>query len=63
MVFSASENAENDQFFHDVGIQNFEVFYEEQVLAHIQNHKKATSKHKNFTIFPHILREIDAEKW
>jgi hypothetical protein len=24
-AFSASENAENDQFFHDVGIQNFEV--------------------------------------
>jgi hypothetical protein len=37
MVISASENAENDQFFHDVGIQNFEVFYKEQVMAHIQN--------------------------
>jgi hypothetical protein len=25
---------------HDVGIQNFEVIYEEEVLAHIQNNKK-----------------------
>jgi hypothetical protein len=24
----------------DVGIQNFEVIYEEQVMAHIQNHRK-----------------------
>jgi hypothetical protein len=39
-AFSASENAENDLFFHDDGIQNFEVIYEEQVMAHIQNHKK-----------------------
>jgi hypothetical protein len=26
--------------FHDVGIQNFEVIYEEQVTANIQNHTK-----------------------
>jgi hypothetical protein len=24
----------------DVGIQNFEVIYEEEVFAHIQNHTK-----------------------
>jgi hypothetical protein len=24
----------------DVGIQNFEVIYEEQVMAHFQNHTK-----------------------
>jgi hypothetical protein len=62
IAFSASENADNDQIFHDVGIQNFEVIYEEQVMAHIQNHKNTTSKHKNFSIFSLILREIDAEK-
>jgi hypothetical protein len=27
-------------FFHDVGIKNFEVIYEEQVMAHILNHTK-----------------------
>jgi hypothetical protein len=37
---SASENAENDQLFHDAGIQNFEVIYKEQVMAHIQNNSK-----------------------
>jgi hypothetical protein len=39
-VFSASENAEIDQFIPDVWIKNFEVIYEEQVMAHIQNHTK-----------------------
>jgi hypothetical protein len=39
-VFSASENAEIDQFFHDVEIQILEVIYEEQMMAHIQNNKK-----------------------
>jgi hypothetical protein len=39
-VFSDSENTENDQFFHDVGIQNFEVIYEDKVMAHIQNQTK-----------------------
>jgi hypothetical protein len=39
-AFSASENAESDDFIQDVGIQNFEVIYEEQVMAHIQNHTK-----------------------
>jgi hypothetical protein len=24
----------------DVGIQNFEVIYEEQVMNHLQNHRK-----------------------
>jgi hypothetical protein len=61
-VFSASENAENDHFFQDVGIQNFEVIYEEQVMAHIQNQTNTPSKHKTFTIFPLIHREIDADK-
>jgi hypothetical protein len=26
--------------FQDVGIQNFQFIYEEQEIAHIQNHKK-----------------------
>jgi hypothetical protein len=60
-VFSQRKRRKR-QFFHDVGIQNFEVIYEGQVMAHIQNHKNTTSKHKNFAIFPLILREIDAEK-
>jgi hypothetical protein len=46
----------------DVGIQNFEVIYEEQVMAHIQNHKNTTSKHVNCTIFPLNLRDQDADK-
>jgi hypothetical protein len=46
----------------DVGIQNFEVIYEEQVMAHIQNHTKHDFETKNCTIFPLILRERDAEK-
>jgi hypothetical protein len=40
ITFSVSEIAENYQFFHDVGIQNFEVKYEEKVTALIQNHTK-----------------------
>jgi hypothetical protein len=44
-----------------VGIQNLEVIYEEQLMAHIQNHTYTTSKHTNFTIIPLILREIDDE--
>jgi hypothetical protein len=48
--------------FQDVGIQNFEVIYEEQVMAHNQNHKNTTSKHKNCTILPLILRERYADK-
>jgi hypothetical protein len=39
-LFSASENEEGDQFFHDVGIQNFVVINEEQVIAHIQKYTK-----------------------
>jgi hypothetical protein len=39
-AFSASENAENDHFFQDVGIQNFVIIYEEQVMDHIQKHTK-----------------------
>jgi hypothetical protein len=39
-VLSASENAENDQFFHDIGIQNFDLIYEEKVMDHMQNHTK-----------------------
>jgi hypothetical protein len=39
-----------------------EVIYEEQVMAHIQNHKNTTSKYKNFTIIPLYQWEIDAEK-
>jgi hypothetical protein len=46
----------------DVGIQNFEVIYEEQVMAHIQNHENMPSKHKNCTFFPLILRERGADK-
>jgi hypothetical protein len=37
---SAIENAENVQFFHDIGIQYLEVIYEDQVMALIQNHTK-----------------------
>jgi hypothetical protein len=39
-AFIASENAVNDQYFHDVVIQNFEVIYEEQVMAHIQKDRR-----------------------
>jgi hypothetical protein len=39
-AFSASENEENDHFIQDVGIQNFEVIYEEQVMDHIQKNTK-----------------------
>jgi transposase-like protein len=46
----------------NVGIQNFGFIYEEQMMAHIQNHTIMTLNLKNFTIFPIILREIDAEK-
>jgi hypothetical protein len=46
----------------DVGILNFKYLSQEQVMAHIQNHTNTTSKHKNCTIFPLILREIDADK-
>jgi hypothetical protein len=56
-VFSESENAENDQFFHDVGIQNFEVIYEEQVMAHIQNHTKHDIK--NIKISPFFLLSLE----
>jgi hypothetical protein len=43
----------------DVGIQYFEVIYEEQVMAHIQNHtKNTTSKQK---IAPFFL--LSSEKW
>jgi hypothetical protein len=38
IAFSASENAENNQFFHGVAILNFEVIYEEQVMVQIQKH-------------------------
>jgi hypothetical protein len=46
----------------DVGIKNFEVIYEEQVMAHIQNHKKHDFESKNSTIFTLILRERDGDK-
>jgi hypothetical protein len=32
----------------DVGIENFEVIYEDQMMAHIQNHTNMTLKHKRF---------------
>jgi hypothetical protein len=48
--------------FQEFRIQNFEVIYEEQVMAHIQNHKNTTWKHKNCTILPLTLREINADK-
>jgi hypothetical protein len=38
-AFSVSENAENDHFNQVVGIKNFEVIYEEHVMAQIQKHK------------------------
>jgi hypothetical protein len=59
-VFS-QRNAKNVQCFHDDGVQNFEVIYEEGVRAHIQNQTKHDIETKNFNIFPLILREIDSE--
>jgi hypothetical protein len=46
--------------FYDVGIQYFEVIYEEQVMAHIQNNTKHNFQKKKISTFS--LREIDAEK-
>jgi hypothetical protein len=48
--------------FHDVRIQNFEVIYWEQVMAHIQNYTKYDIETWNFHHFPLPLREIDDEK-
>jgi hypothetical protein len=38
--FQPAKTQKKTNFIHDVGIQNFEVIYEEQVMAHIQNHTK-----------------------
>jgi hypothetical protein len=38
------------------------VIYEEQVMAHIQNHTKLDFKTWKLHHFPHIHREIAAEK-
>jgi hypothetical protein len=43
-AFSASKNTENIHLIQDVGIQNMKVIYEEQVMAHIQNHTKLDFK-------------------
>jgi hypothetical protein len=51
-----------DKSVQDVGIQNFEVIYEEQVVAHILYHKKHDFETKNCTIFLLILREREGEK-
>jgi hypothetical protein len=43
----------------DVGIQNFQVIYEEQMMAHIQNHKNhdfETSKFHHFSSYPQSYR-------
>jgi hypothetical protein len=46
----------------DDRIKNFEVVYEEQMMAPFQNHTKHDIETKNFTNLPLLLREIDAEK-
>jgi hypothetical protein len=38
--FLSAKMQKKTNFFHDDGIQKFEVIYEEQVMAHIQNHTK-----------------------
>jgi hypothetical protein len=43
-------------------IQSFEVIYEEQVMAHTKKTQNMTSKHKIYTIFPLIFREVDVVK-
>jgi hypothetical protein len=50
-ALSDSENAENDQFFNDFGIQNFEFIYEEQVMAHIKKHETRLRNIKIATFF------------
>jgi hypothetical protein len=48
--------------FHDVGIQNFEVIYKNKWWLISRTTQNTISKHKNFTIFPLSLRQIDVEK-
>jgi hypothetical protein len=38
--FQPAKKQKITTFIREVGIQNFEVIYQEQVLAHIQNHTK-----------------------
>jgi hypothetical protein len=62
MRFQPAKTHKMITFFRTLEFLNFEVIYEEQVMAHIQTHTNTTSKLKNCTIFPLILREIDADK-
>jgi hypothetical protein len=46
----------------EVGIQNLRLFLKNKWLLTSRTTQNMTLKHKNFTVFPLILREIDAEK-